>query len=130
MAGQTYPHSGSASVSQRQRRHQASTHERVKMGDGESKMLIYDVGGGVFDGSLSINKDGILEVRAMLGDDHLYKEDFENGTVGVGTQEFMRKGSIVGLSWKQTKHPPSEWGANAPNTFYLPRSQPSRLFSV
>ena len=54
----------------------------VKMGDGESNMLIYDMGGGVFDGSLSIVKSGILEVRATLGDDHWHEKDFDSGAVG------------------------------------------------
>ena len=36
----------------------------VKMGDGEGNVLIYDVGGGIFDGSLLIVEDGIFEERS------------------------------------------------------------------
>ena len=71
--------------------------------DGASRMLIYDVGGGVFDGSLSITKDGILEVRAMPGDDLSHEEDFDSGTRRrAGVQE-ERADSWKPLSTR-TKH--------------------------
>ena len=59
-------------------------------------MLINNVGGGVFDGSLSMIKDGILEVKATPCDDHLHEEDFDNGPVDVGAQELKRKEPTVG----------------------------------
>ena len=43
----------------------------------------YDVGGGVFDGSISIIKDGIFEEETALGDDHVHEEGFGNGTVDI-----------------------------------------------
>ena len=53
------------------------------MADGQSSR--YDVGDCIFDGSLLIIGDGIFEVRATPGDDHLHERDFYNGTVDVCT---------------------------------------------
>ena len=63
----------------------------VKMGDGECTVLTCDVGGVVFDGSLSIIKYGILEVRTTPGDDVLNEEDFDRGTVDAKSNRKSRQ---------------------------------------
>ena len=93
----------------------------VKMGDGECNMLTCDVGGVVFDGSLSIIKYGILEVRTTPGDDVLNEEDFDRGTVDV---QVKRKEPTVGFGWKPLSRPPSERGPK--RSKHIPRSRPSR----
>merc|ERR1712100_849796 len=47
-----------------------------KKGAGERNVLIFDLGGGTFDVSLSTIDDGIFEVKAIAGDTHLGGEDF------------------------------------------------------
>jgi endoplasmic reticulum chaperone BiP len=44
----------------------------------ESKVLVYDLGGGTFDVSLLSIEDGVFEVLATAGDTHLGGEDFDN----------------------------------------------------
>lgn len=44
----------------------------------ESKVLVYDLGGGTFDVSLLSIDDGVFEVLATAGDTHLGGEDFDN----------------------------------------------------
>ena len=43
--------------------------------DGKNNVLICKVGGGVFDGSLSIIEDGTFELRATPGDDHFHEKE-------------------------------------------------------
>ncbi|KAF4609424.1 hypothetical protein D9613_012926 [Agrocybe pediades] len=45
---------------------------------GERNVLIFDLGGGAFDGSLLTIEEGIFEVKATAGDTHLGGEDFDN----------------------------------------------------
>ena len=58
--------------------------------DGEKNVLIYDLGGGTSDVSLTI-EDGIFEVRATAGDTHLGGEDFDTNMVMHFVKEFKRK---------------------------------------
>ncbi|KAG5646814.1 78 kDa glucose-regulated protein [Asterophora parasitica] len=44
----------------------------------ESKIVVYDLGGGTFDVSLLSIEDGVFEVLATAGDTHLGGEDFDN----------------------------------------------------
>eukprot|EP00397_Hematodinium_sp_SG-2012_P025695 GEMP01026864.1.p1 GENE.GEMP01026864.1~~GEMP01026864.1.p1 ORF type:complete len:648 (-),score=168.04 GEMP01026864.1:336-2279(-) len=62
-----------------------------KKGDGETNVLIYDMGGGTFDVSLLSIEDGIFEVKATAGDTHLGGEDFDNRVVDFCKQDFKRK---------------------------------------
>ena len=64
--------------------------------------------------------DGILEVRAMPGDDHLHEQDFDDGQwTPAHRKKSKRKEPIVGFCWKPPSHLPSERGANAPSRSYL-----------
>merc|ERR1719252_170670 len=57
----------------------------------EKNVLIFDLGGGTFDGSLLTIEEGIFEVKATAGDTHLGGEDFDNRMVEYFSQEFKRK---------------------------------------
>ncbi|KAM9979087.1 hypothetical protein ACTFIZ_000418 [Dictyostelium cf. discoideum] len=60
-------------------------------GGGETKVLIFDLGGGTFDVSLLSIDDGVFEVLATAGDTHLGGEDFDNRLVNHFVDEFKRK---------------------------------------
>ena len=59
--------------------------------EGESQIIVYDLGGGTFDVSLLTIEEGIFEVKATAGDTHLGGEDFDNRLVNHFVQEFKRK---------------------------------------
>ena len=65
-----------------------------KKGEGESNVLIFDLGGGTFDVSLLTIDDGIFEVKATAGDTHLGGEDFDNIIVQHLVKEFKKKSKI------------------------------------
>ena len=62
-----------------------------KKSDGETNVLIFDLGGGTFDVSLLSIDDGIFEVKATAGDTHLGGEDFDTRLVNHFATEFKRK---------------------------------------
>merc|ERR1739837_58607 len=59
--------------------------------NGESNVLIFDLGGGTFDVSILTIEDGIFEVKSTAGDTHLGGEDFDNRLVDHFIKEFQRK---------------------------------------
>jgi heat shock protein 1/8 len=58
---------------------------------GERNVLVFDLGGGNSDVSLLTTEEGIIEVKATAGDNHLGGEDFDNRLVNHFVQEFKRK---------------------------------------
>ena len=52
-----------------------------KKSKSESRIIVYDLGGGTFDVSLLSIDDGVLEVLATAGDTHLGCEDFDNRVI-------------------------------------------------
>ena len=58
---------------------------------GESRIIVYDLGGGTFDVSLLSIDEGVFEVLATAGDTHLSVEDSDNRLVNHFVQEFKRK---------------------------------------
>lgn len=48
-----------------------------KMGAGEHRVLVYDLGGGTFDVSILSLADGVFEVEASNGNGHLGGDDFD-----------------------------------------------------
>jgi L1 cell adhesion molecule like protein len=60
-------------------------------GDGETNVLIFDLGGGTFDVSLLSIDEGIFEVKSTAGDTHLGGEDFDQRMMDHFTREFKRK---------------------------------------
>lgn len=57
----------------------------------ERHVIIFDCGGGTHDVTLLSIEDGIFEVKATAGDDHLGGEDFDNVLVDFFAKEFKRK---------------------------------------
>ncbi|KAG6827957.1 hypothetical protein H0H87_003258, partial [Tephrocybe sp. NHM501043] len=57
----------------------------------ESKIIVYDLGGGTFDVSLLSIEDGVLEVLATAGDTHLGGEDFDNRVIEHLVKTYMTK---------------------------------------
>ncbi len=72
-------------------------HERFENG----VFLILDLGGGTFDVSLLEFTEGVMEVRAVAGDNRLGGEDFTNAIIA----EFLRRNGMKqqDLSVKETK---------------------------
>ncbi|KAL1750747.1 hsp70-like protein, variant 1 [Schizophyllum commune] len=67
----------------------ASGHD--KKVTGKRNVLIFDLGGGMFNVSLLTIEEGIFEVKATAGDTHLGGKDFDNRLVNHLVQEFKRK---------------------------------------
>ncbi len=62
---------------------------------GESqKILVYDLGGGTFDVSVIDIDDGVIEVMATAGDNHLGGDDFDERLVQWILQEFKKQNRI------------------------------------
>ncbi|CAK5265727.1 unnamed protein product [Mycena citricolor] len=58
---------------------------------GESKVLVYDLGGGTFDVSLLSIEDGVFEVLSTTGDTHLGGEDFDHRVMDHLVQAYEKK---------------------------------------
>ena len=58
------------------------------------KILVYDLGGGTFDVSLIEIGDGVIEVLATSGDNHLGGDDFDQRLVDHLCREFLRTEKI------------------------------------
>jgi len=58
---------------------------------GGRNVLIFDLGGGSLSVSLLAIEEGIYEVKATAGDNHLGGEDFDNRLVNHFVQEFKSK---------------------------------------
>lgn len=57
----------------------------------ESKVIVYDLGGGTFDVSLLSIEDGAYEVLATAGDTHLGGEDFDNRVIDYLVKAYEKK---------------------------------------
>ncbi|KAJ3669448.1 hypothetical protein LUZ60_011398 [Juncus effusus] len=57
----------------------------------EKQVLIFDLGGGTFDVSLLLIKNGVFTVKATNGDTHLGGEDFDDRMVDYFIEEFKRR---------------------------------------
>ncbi|EPQ55768.1 heat shock protein 70 [Gloeophyllum trabeum ATCC 11539] len=58
---------------------------------GESRIIVYDLGGGTFDVSLLSIDDGVFEVLATAGDTHLGGEDFDNRVMEHLIKQYKKK---------------------------------------
>lgn len=57
----------------------------------ESRVLVYDLGGGTFDVSLLSIEGGVFEVLATAGDTHLGGEDFDNRVMDHFIKSYKKK---------------------------------------
>ncbi|KAI0289651.1 heat shock protein 70 [Russula brevipes] len=57
----------------------------------ESRIIVYDLGGGTFDVSLLSIDDGVFEVLATAGDTHLGGEDFDNRIIEYFVKQYKKK---------------------------------------
>lgn len=60
----------------------------------ESKVAIYDLGGGTFDISILELGDGVFEVKSTNGDTHLGGDNFDQRIVDYVAEEFRKQESI------------------------------------
>ena len=60
----------------------------------EQKIMVYDLGGGTFDVSVIEIGDGVIEVLATSGDNHLGGDDFDNKLIRYMVNEFKSKEGI------------------------------------
>lgn len=61
---------------------------------GNSKIAVYDLGGGTFDVSILEVGDGVFEVKATNGDTFLGGEDFDNRLIDFLADEFKKSDGI------------------------------------
>jgi molecular chaperone DnaK len=57
-------------------------------------MLVYDLGGGTFDGSVVTVEQGVVEVKASHGDTHLGGDDFDQLLVEHAAAAFQRQHNV------------------------------------
>ncbi|MEQ9354049.1 MAG: molecular chaperone DnaK [Coleofasciculus chthonoplastes F3-SA18-01] len=62
--------------------------------DEEHQVLVFDLGGGTFDVSVMQLGDGVFEVKATSGNNHLGGDDFDNVIVRWMIQEFKEQEGI------------------------------------
>jgi molecular chaperone DnaK len=62
--------------------------------DTEQTILVFDLGGGTFDVSLLEIGDGVVEVKATSGDNHLGGDDWDDAVVAWLVKEFKSKNNI------------------------------------
>ena len=62
--------------------------------DNEQTVMVYDLGGGTFDVSILKLGDGVAEVVATAGDNHLGGDDFDRCLVDYMLQEFKKENGI------------------------------------
>ena len=62
--------------------------------ENEQKILVYDLGGGTFDVSVIDIGDGVIEVLATSGDNHLGGDDFDQKIIDFLVQEFNKQEGI------------------------------------
>ncbi len=60
----------------------------------EQKIMVYDLGGGTFDVSIIDIGDGVIEVLATNGDNHLGGDDFDQKVTDYMIQDFKAKEGI------------------------------------
>ena len=60
----------------------------------EQTIMVYDLGGGTFDVSLIEIGDGVIEVLATSGDNHLGGDDFDQRIIDYLVSEFKKKEGV------------------------------------
>ncbi|MGM9649128.1 MAG: molecular chaperone DnaK [Butyricicoccaceae bacterium] len=62
--------------------------------ENEQKVMVYDLGGGTFDVSILEIGDGVLEVLATAGNNHLGGDDFDQRIIDWMAAEFQKSSGI------------------------------------
>jgi len=62
--------------------------------ENDATVLVYDLGGGTFDVSILTLGDGVFEVKATAGNNHLGGDDFDNRIIDYLVEEFQKKEGI------------------------------------
>jgi molecular chaperone DnaK len=62
--------------------------------EGDATVLVYDLGGGTFDVSILTLGDGVFEVKATSGNNHLGGDDFDKRVMDWLVEEFRKKEGI------------------------------------
>ncbi|MCR4840628.1 MAG: molecular chaperone DnaK [Lachnospiraceae bacterium] len=62
--------------------------------EGEQKIMVYDLGGGTFDVSIIEIGDGVIEVLATNGDNHLGGDDFDEKITKYMVEDFKAKEGV------------------------------------
>ena len=62
--------------------------------DADSKIMVYDLGGGTFDVSILDIGDGVFEVLATSGNNHLGGDDFDQRIIDYLVAEFKKSNGI------------------------------------
>ncbi len=62
--------------------------------ESEQKVMVYDLGGGTFDVSILEIGDGVLEVLATAGNNHLGGDDFDQRIIDWMATEFQKSNGI------------------------------------
>ena len=62
--------------------------------ESEQKIMVYDLGGGTFDVSILEIGDGVLEVLATAGNNHLGGDDFDQRIIDWMASEFQKSSGI------------------------------------
>ncbi|WP_427339528.1 molecular chaperone DnaK [Caloranaerobacter sp. DY30410] len=63
-------------------------------GEEQQKILVFDLGGGTFDVSILEIGDGVFEVIATSGDNHLGGDDFDQAIIDYLAEEFKKEHGI------------------------------------
>ncbi len=71
--------------------------------ENDQKIMVYDLGGGTFDVSIIEMGDGVQEVLATAGNNHLGGDDFDERLVNYLADEF-KKGSGIDLRQDKMAH--------------------------
>ncbi|MCQ8894142.1 MAG: molecular chaperone DnaK [Methanolinea sp.] len=62
--------------------------------ENDATVLVYDLGGGTFDVSILTLGDGVFEVKATSGNNHLGGDDFDARIIDYLVEEFQKKEGI------------------------------------
>ncbi len=70
-------------------------HWRIRYGQGRiEKIMVFDLGGGTFDVSLLEISDGVFEVLATAGNNHLGGDDFDQRIINWMADKFQKENGI------------------------------------
>ena len=77
--------------------------------ENDQKIMVYDLGGGTFDVSIIEMGDGVQEVLATAGNNHLGGDDFDERIINYLADDF-KKDNGIDLRRRQDGHAASEGG--------------------